>query len=110
MVERAAVDAWIAAYERLWRTAGTDALTELFAEDATYSTAPYAQPHVGIDALRKLWDKEREGPDEVFTMSHEVVAVDGDTAVARLEVRYGDPVKQEWRDLWIMHFGADGRC
>jgi hypothetical protein len=43
-------------------------------------------------------------------MTSEIVAVDGDTAVARIEVWYGDPVADEYRDLWIMRFAADGRC
>jgi hypothetical protein len=30
--------------------------------------------------------------------------------VARVEVWYGDPVRQEYRDLWIMRFAGDGRC
>ena len=24
-------------------------------------------------------------------------------------MRYGDPVRQEYRDLWVLRFGADGR-
>jgi hypothetical protein len=28
----------------------------------------------------------------------------------RVEVRYGEPVHQEYRDLWIMQFADDGRC
>jgi hypothetical protein len=38
-----------------------------------------------------------------------VVAVEGDTAVVRLEVRYGDPLSQEYRDLWVLRFAEDGR-
>jgi hypothetical protein len=46
----------------------------------------------------------------VFRMTSEVVAIDGDTAVVRVEVHYGDPVHQEYRDLWIVCFAEDGRC
>jgi hypothetical protein len=28
----------------------------------------------------------------------------------RVQVRYGDPVDREFRDLWIMRFAEDGRC
>jgi hypothetical protein len=31
-------------------------------------------------------------------------------AVVRLDVRYGEPVRQEYRDLWVLTFAADGRC
>ena len=109
-VDRAAVERWVVAYERAWRTAGTDMLAQLFTEDATYLTSPWADAKAGLDALARLWDREREGPDEVFTMASEVVAVEGDTAVVRLEVAYGQPATQRWRDLWVLSFAPDGRC
>ena len=56
-----------------------------------------------------MWDGEREGPDEVFTMATDIIAVDGPTVVVRAEVRYGDPPVQEYRDLWVIRFAGDGR-
>jgi uncharacterized protein (TIGR02246 family) len=101
---------WIAAYERAWRTPGTETLAELFTEDATYLTGPYDEPDAGLPAICRMWETERQGPDEAFRMTSEVVAVDGALAVARIEVHYGDPLWQEWRDLWVLRFAADGRC
>ena len=101
---------WIDAYERAWRSPGTDRLTEIFHPDAEYLTSPYADPVVGLAAIREFWADERDGPDEVFTMSHEVVSVSGGTGVARVEVRYGEPVRQEYLDLWVVRFDADGRA
>jgi len=57
-----------------------------------------------------MWDAERDGPDEVFELTTEIIAVDGATAVVRAQVWYGDPVSQEYRDLWIIKFAPDGRC
>lgn len=110
MADRAAVESWVEAYERAWRTPGTEGLAELFAPDATYSTAPFTEPHRGLAAIARLWEDEREGPDEAFSLDSEVVAVQGDTGVVRLEVRYGDPVGGEYRDLWIVRLDAEGRC
>ena len=101
---------WIAAYERAWRTPGTEPLGALFTTDATYLQGPYREPVAGLPAIARMWEAERDGPTEVFRMTSEIVAVDGDTAVARIEVWYGDPVTDEYRDLWIMRFAADGRC
>jgi hypothetical protein len=109
-VDRAELADWIAAYERAWRTPGTEVLAELFAPDAVYSTAPYAPPYEGLTAIAELWEREREGPDEVFTMRCEIVAVEGDTGVARVEVIYGDPIRKEYRDLWIVRLDAEGRA
>ena len=57
-----------------------------------------------------MWESEREGPDEVFAMTSEIVALDGDTAVVRVEVKYGDPLDREYRDLWVIRLGEDGRA
>ncbi len=101
---------WVQQYERAWRTAGTDTLRALFTDDATYSMAPYAEPYRGIGAIAAMWEDERDGPDELFTMTSEIVACDGDTGVVRVEVRYGDPVHEQYRDIWIARFAPDGRC
>ena len=108
MIDRAGAEAWIVAYERAWRTAGTDSLAELFREDASYRMSPYESPVRGLAAIGALWERERSGPDEGFEMSSELVAVEGDTAVARIEVAYASGA--EYRDLWIIRFTADGRC
>jgi ketosteroid isomerase-like protein len=110
VTDRAAVHRWAAGYELAWRTSGTDGLTALFTADATYLHSPYEEPVVGIHAISKMWDDERDGPDEVFTLSTEIVAVEGDTAVVRAEVRYGEPIRQEYRDLWLIRFDAEGKC
>jgi SnoaL-like domain len=95
VIDRATVSGWLAA---------------LFTSDATYQQSPYEQPVTGLDAIGRMWDEERQGPDEIFTLTTGIVAVDGPTAVVRAEVRYGDPPVQEYRDLWIIRFADDGRC
>ena len=107
-VERASVADWVADYERIWRTPGTEGLAELFSADATYLPSPWARPVEGLPAIAEFWDREREGPDEPFTMAAEVVAVDGPTAVVRVSVEYGSG--KPWRDLWLLRFDESGRC
>ena len=105
-VERDGVMRWVSGYERAWRAGDTDAVATLFTEDARYRTSPYADPKVGHGEIRGFWLAD-EG--ETFTVRAEPVAVEGDDAVVRLEVRYGDPVRQEYRDLWVLRFAPDGR-
>jgi hypothetical protein len=109
-IDRAALERWLAGYERAWRTDGTAGLRHLFTEDASYSTDPYERPHIGRDAIAEMWDAERAGPDEVFEMRSEIVAVEGDTGVVRVEVRYAPPKETEYRDLWIVRLDDEGRC
>jgi hypothetical protein len=107
-VDRTDVETWVEGYEWAWRTAGTDAVTALFTADATYSPSPWADPVVGHEALRAFWEAERDGPDEGFTLTSEVVAVDGRVAVVRVAVDYDDGAR--WRDLWILTLDPTGRC
>jgi ketosteroid isomerase-like protein len=112
-VDRSDVERWVEAYETLWRSSGTDGLAEVFAPDATYLPSPWATPVRGLPALAAFWEAEREGPDEPFTMTSRVLAVEGRTAVVRVEVDYardGDAGGERWRDLWVLTFDDAGRC
>jgi SnoaL-like domain len=109
-VTRQEVEDWIRRYERAWRTPGTEMLRELFTDGATYRQSPYRDPVVGLEAIGAMWERERVGPDEEFDMTSEVFAVEGDLAVATVEVLYRDPRRrEEFRDVWLMCFEA-GRC
>lgn len=108
-MDHAAVDTWITGYEHAWRSPGVERLADLFAADASYVASPWRSPIEGLDAIGRFWEARREGPDEQFDMTSEVLAVEDDVAVARVEVvMYGDGTR--WRNLWIMRFAPDGRC
>lgn len=110
VVTREAFASWIRLYEQLWRTEGTDRLACLFADEATYRHSPYEPPVSGVTDIAADWERGRDGADEEFTMTSDIVAVDGDTAVARVRVRYGAPQNQEYLDLWVARFDDTGRC
>jgi hypothetical protein len=110
---RPAVQRWVTNYERAWRTAGTDQLAELFTDGISYLASPWGDAVKGLDTLARFWESERAGPDEHFTMTSDVVAVEGDRAVVRVAVEYlgpSDAPGEQWRDLWVLRFAADGRC
>lgn len=97
---------WVAAYETAWRSGERAAVPRLFTPDASYRTSPYAEPRTGHEAIQEFW-LDDEG--RTFTVTADAVAVEGQDAVVRLEVRYLRPVAQEYRDLWVLRFAADGR-
>jgi SnoaL-like domain len=109
-VEHKDLAQWIDRYERAWRMPGTAPLEELFATTATYVAAPFDPPLHGHAEIATFWEAERESAAEAFVLAWEPVAIDGDVGVARVEVRYGDPVTRVYRDLWIITLGNDGRC
>jgi SnoaL-like protein len=107
-MERAVLQRWVERYEQLWRTDGTDELADLFTADATYTASPWAEPVQGLQAIAAFWDAERAGPDEVFALRSQVIAVDGDIGVVRVEVEYQGG--RSWRDLWVLRLDPAGRC
>jgi ketosteroid isomerase-like protein len=109
-VDRQDLARWIARYEHAWRTPGTALLDDLFADDATYLAAPFDPLLRGRAEIEPFWDAERVSADEEFALTWEPVAVEGSVGVARVEVRYGEPVSRVYRDLWIVTLGDDGRC
>jgi hypothetical protein len=107
---RAHVTDWLRAYEVAWRSAGTDLVRRLFTEGASYRLAPFEDPIEGLDAIAAMWERERKGPDEQFDLQSDIVAVEADTAVVRLEVHYAGPPPTVYRDLWIVEFDQAGKC
>ncbi len=107
-MNRDGVTRWVETYERLWRSPGTSDLGVLFTGDARYLPSPWSAPVTGLDGIARFWESERDGPDEEFDMTYEVVAVDGPRAVVRVAVAYGSGSR--WRDLWVLGFADDGRC
>ncbi len=109
-MERTDLLTWIADYERVWRTPGIAVLAEVFTADAVYRPSPYAEPLRGLPEIASFWEAERVSHDEDFTLQAQIVAVEGDTGVARIEVRYGPPTSREYRDVWIVTLDEAGLC
>lgn len=109
-MDAADVHRWVADYERVWRTSGTEALRQIFTDDATYLPSPWAETISGMGALGEFWDAERDGPDEDFAITSEVLAVDADRATAVVRVTVDYDTGGRWRDLWVVQFAEDGRC
>jgi len=108
-MDRRRVERWLAAYDKAWRTPGTALLSELFAPEVEYLPSPWTEAVVGLDALAEFWEAERHGADEEFSMHADVVAVEMETAVVRVDVEYASPPRR-WRDLWLVMFALSGRC
>ncbi len=97
---------WVREYERAWRTDDVGAVRTLFTDDAAYRASPYEPSEIGHEAIEAFW---LDDTGRAFSMGANVVAVDGDVAVVRVDVDYRTPKEQEYRDLWILRFATDGR-
>lgn len=101
---------WVARYEAAWRQPGTQEIAGLFATDAIYRTSPYEDAFQGLEEIEAMWEREREGPDEVFELRSSIVAVEGSVGVVRVEVDYEKPAVQSYRDLWVIDLREDARA
>lgn len=105
-MEREDVVRWVAQYEGAWRDEDAEAVSRLFTDDAEYRVSPYEPSIVGHAAIGETWLSDA---GRVFTMEATVIAVDDPVAVVRVDVVYETPSVQEYRDVWLLRFAADGR-
>ena len=75
-------------------------------------TSPFADQVEGLEAIEAMWERERDGPDDVFAMrSAELIAVEG--SHRRRPGRAStttSPAVQSYRDLWVIELREDGRA
>jgi ketosteroid isomerase-like protein len=115
-MDRADVERWIDAYRRAWTTDEPSEIAALFTEDATYS--PYPWPREtnrweGRDAIVEKWIGR--GDSKIgWRFEHEILAVEGDTAVIEGWTSYdrgeGGPWAEAYANIWAIGFAPDGRA
>ena len=115
-MDRTAVERWIADYRQAWSTDDPEQVAGLFTEDATYSPYPWPREENlwrGRDTIVGKW--LGHGDSKVgWRFDHRILAVDGDTAVVEGWTDYdrgeGDPWSEQYANLWVIEFAADGRA
>jgi ketosteroid isomerase-like protein len=108
-MDYALVDNWITEYIAAWRAKDIAKLSHVFSDEITYRTTPFKEPLIGMEAVQQLWIDETEDGEE-FTVEHDVVAIEGDIAVIKVDVHYTKPKEQYWKDIWIIQLDDDGLC
>jgi ketosteroid isomerase-like protein len=108
----ASVAAWLGRFAEGWQRQDTDTLVDLFTRDGSFWETPFGPPEAGSEAMRQGWDDlwpyQRDGQ-----MHAEVLAVEGNAAVARWWATYTrlpDHVYRELDGILLLRFSDDGRC
>jgi hypothetical protein len=115
-MNRSDVERWIGAYQDAWRTDDPATIGALFTEDAVYSPYPWPRGErnwVGRDEIVRRWVDH--GDSRIgWRFDHEIVAVDGHTAVIEGWTDYdrgeGAPWEEQFANIWIVGFADDGRA
>jgi hypothetical protein len=114
------VQAWLDRYVAAWAAYDSEAIGELFSEDARYRFHPSDEGFVGRAGIVRAWldpsgdASSRDEPD-TWEAHYEPFVVSGDRAVAVGWSRYyTDASKTAVTDMWdnayLLEFDIDGRC
>ena len=96
---------WAARYFDAWRSNDRAMVESLFTEEAIYFYGPFREPARGREEIVRRWIEN--GAPANFEAQHEVIAVNGDTAVIHWRVSFDDTVMD---GVLIVTFDERGQC
>ncbi len=109
-MDRQGFERWLDDYTAAWMSNDLDDVGALFTDDARYYTTPFLEPWQGRDEIVRRWVAMST---EDLGLRGEVIAVDGDTGVARIWVTTqlrGDAVRVDHAGVIVCRFTPDARC
>lgn len=101
--------AWLAAYGAAWEAKDADAAARLFTDDARYYETPYSEPFVGRAGIAEYWADVTAAQNDI-DFSARIVAIEGDTGVARWSVELGagpDATPVALDGVFVLRFEED---
>jgi ketosteroid isomerase-like protein len=101
---------WLDAYGEAWRTGDDEALTDLFAADAVYTSHPFRAPLVGVEAIREYWRDSTSTQEELDLRFGNPLVVGN-----RVVVEWWASMRDDGREITLpgcllMRFRPGGRC
>jgi uncharacterized protein (TIGR02246 family) len=115
-MDRMGVERWIESYRRAWETDDASDVASLFTDDATYKPYPWPRERVGWQGRDEIVEKWiGRGDSKIgWRFEHEILAVEGDTAVVEGWTSYdrgeGEPWDEAYANIWLVRFAEDGRA
>jgi uncharacterized protein (TIGR02246 family) len=115
-MDRTDVERWIESYRRAWETDDAPDVASLFTDDATYKPYPWPRERVGWQGRDEIVEKWiGRGDSKIgWRFEHEILAVEGDTAVVEGWTSYdrgeGEPWDEAYANVWVIRFAEDGRA
>ena len=108
----AAVEKWLAGYERAWEARDAARAAELFTPNASYHEMPFDAPKAGQAGIREYWSSVTADQRDIDFKS-QVVAVNGQTGVAHWSATFtaaSTGARVELDGMFVLTFDANGRC
>jgi uncharacterized protein (TIGR02246 family) len=101
-----AVTAWVANYRKAWQSNDPDDIGDLFAEDATYFTEPFAKPWTGRETIVAEWLKIKDEPGTTTFEWHPMIVTDDLAIIAGTTIYPEDT----YSNLWILRLDNSGQA
>jgi ketosteroid isomerase-like protein len=111
-MDRDHIERWLTSYRRAWRSDNPADIKALFTEEATYSPYPFAGAWHGVDQIVEGWIGHHDS-EKIWTFEHEILAIDGDTAIIHGETHYDaspEEPESDFSNIWLVRFAEDGRA
>ena len=112
-MDRNQFQAWLDGYVEAWKTYDADKIGALFADDVEYRYHPIDEPLVGRAAVVDNWLESKDDPG-TYDAKYEVLAIDGDTFVAKGRSDYfespGGPLRDQYFNIYDCRFNDRGEC
>lgn len=108
----AALEKWLAGYERAWESRDAARASELFTPNASYHETPFDPPKAGQAGIREYWLSVTADQRDIDFKS-QVVAVNGQTGVAHWSATFtaaSNGARVELDGMFVLTFDASGRC
>jgi len=95
-------------YIRAWEQQDPDLIVTIFTKDATYHERVLEAPIPDREAIRAYWKtKVIEGQSNILVAGPDIIALDGDTAVAEWEAEFDDVakgVRKHMKEIAVLEF------
>ena len=75
-------------YKKAWETLDSDAIIEIFTEDATYQVTPFKDPYVGHTEIQKYWREVVTTKEKDVEVSLDNFYVFGDTGMVEWSTKF----------------------
>jgi hypothetical protein len=108
----AALEKWLAGYERAWEQRDPARAAELFTANAAYHEMPFEAPKAGQAGIREYWASVTADQRDIDFKS-QVISVTGQTGVAHWSATLTAPssgARVELDGVFVLTFDANGRC
>jgi ketosteroid isomerase-like protein len=108
----AALEKWLAGYERAWETRDAARAAELFTPNASYHEMPFDAPKTGQAGIREYWSSVTADQRDIDFKS-QVVAVNSQTGIAHWSATFTSAstgARVELDGVFALTFDSSGRC